>query len=323
MQKKLILIGLVLLFTIAPGFAADETPKQPTDAALEEPAENIGIPVLMYHHVLPESMMADQPYNAALISFESFKMQMKWLKDEGWTALSLEEFHQAMTSEDPLPEKNFVLTFDDGYASNLFFAFPTLNRYGFPAAEFIITANLEEETRKWDGKKLSWKDVEAISSVFSIHSHSHSFHQMEEGRPYLTVRNAEEIQADLDFAWDEIDRHIEPGFRAFAYPYGIASDAAMEVLKNQNVQLAFTTKKGYALKDTDLLLIPRFSITPSVTMSDFMAIFEPERIAAKATEETKAPTDANPAEQESLSDESVIEINASEKQTEKSTPTQE
>lgn len=262
---------LFLLFAIAStGFGLEDEA-----IAKETLASNHQIPVLMYHHILPENQRMALPYNSAIISFESFKEQMAWLKSEGWQALRLNEFYDALRSEDPLPEKSFVITFDDGYASNLFFAFPTLNRYGFPAAEFIITANLEEETRKWEGKKLSWKDVQAISSIFSIQSHSHSFHQMDAGKPFLRSKEQEEIQTDLDFAWAEIDRHIEPGIRAFAYPYGISSETAIEVLKNQNVKLAFTTTRGYVTKTTDPMLLPRFSITPSVSLEDFQSIFIP------------------------------------------------
>jgi peptidoglycan/xylan/chitin deacetylase (PgdA/CDA1 family) len=273
MCKKSILFLLLLISLSTIGFGLED------EIDITEAIENRGqIPVLMYHHILPENQRSTLPYNAAIISFESFKEQMSWLYHSGWTALSLEDFHSALMSDRPLPEKSFVITFDDGYASNLFFSFPTLNRYNFPAAEFIITANLEEETRKWDGKKLSWEDAKAISSIFSIHSHSHTFHQLQDGKPMLTVKTQEEIQEDLDFAWAEIDRHIEPGFRAFAYPYGVASEAAIDVLKNQDVQLAFTTKTGYVTEESDPLLLPRFSITPSVSMEDFQSIFQPKPI---------------------------------------------
>jgi len=307
MQKKLILLCLLLLFNLSVGFAMDEVTEEAIEPIIEENIPSQRIPVLMYHHLLPESMLVDEAFNAAIISFESFKEQMKWLHESGWTALSLEDFHQAMTSQDPLPEKSFVLTFDDGYASNLFFAFPTLNRYGFPAAEFIITANLEEDTRKWDGKKLSWKDAQAISKIFSIQSHSHSFHQMEDGQPLLSIRSQEEIKADLDFAWQEIDRHIEPGLRAFAYPYGVWSEAAIHVLKEQNVQLAFTTKEGYASKDSDPLLIPRFSITPSVTMDDFKAIFEPELHNFQELDNSEESIDKEASHADSPIDEQAVE----------------
>jgi peptidoglycan/xylan/chitin deacetylase (PgdA/CDA1 family) len=252
---------------------------------------NMGIPVLMYHHLLPESMMADLPYNASIISFESFYGQMKWLKSQGWQTLTLDQLHAALESDMPLPDKSFVVTFDDGYASNLYFAFPVLNRLNYTGVEFIITANLEEEIQKWDGKKLSWLNVQAISRVFSIQSHSHAFHQMEEGQALLSIRTEEEIREDLAFAWAEIDRHIEPGIRAFAYPYGVTSPAAVKVLKEQGVSLAFTTQTGYLTKETDPLLIPRFGITPSVTMEDFQQIFgvkppEEESNQDKSSDET-------------------------------------
>jgi peptidoglycan/xylan/chitin deacetylase (PgdA/CDA1 family) len=288
---------LFLFFTIAQtGFGLEDE-----GVTTENMTSNNQIPVLMYHHILPENQRTALPYNAAVISFESFKEQMGWLHQQGWNALTLEELNNALSNEDPLPKKSFVITFDDGYASNLFFAFPTLNRYNFPAAEFIITANLEEETRKWDGKKLSWNDVKAISKLFSIQSHSHTFHQLQDSEPMLTVKTQEEIQEDLDFAWAEIDRHIEPGFRAFAYPYGVASQAAKNVLNNQNVTLAFTTEVGYVTKESDPLLLPRFSITPSVAMEDFQSIFQP-----KLAEESIIGSTSDDQKDENLEQDSEI-----------------
>ena len=282
MLKKSVLFFLLLLSLATFGFGLED------ETAAREIVESTGqIPVLMYHHILPENQRAALPYNAAIISFESFKEQMGWLHNEGWQALSLNELYDLLAGQAPLPEKSFVITFDDGYASNLFFAFPTLNRYNFSAAEFVITANLEEETRKWNGKKLSWNDLKAISKLFSIQSHGHAFHQMQEGVPFLSTKTQDEIKEDLDFAWAEIDRHIDPGFRAFAYPYGIATETTMEVLRNQNVQLAFTTKEGYTTQDSDLLLIPRFSITPSMSIDAFKAIFQPIQIE-ESTSESKS-----------------------------------
>ena len=292
MLKKSILFLLLLLSLATLGFGLED---ETTVTELIE--TNSQIPVLMYHHILPENQRAALPYNAAIISFESFKEQMAWLHNEGWRALSLNELYDLLAGQAPLPEKSFVITFDDGYASNLFFAFPTLNRYNFPAAEFVITANLEEETRKWDGKKLSWNDLKAISKLFSIQSHGHAFHQMQEGIPFLSTKIQDEIKEDLDFAWAEIDRHIEPGFRAFAYPYGIASEAAMTVLKEQNVQLAFTTKSGYATKQSEPLLLPRFGITPSVSLDAFKAIFQPIQAEEFTSESNPDEQTAEQAEQ--------------------------
>src|SRR5262245_40503041 len=51
--------------------------------------------------------------------------------------------------EGKLPERTVVLTFDDGYADNLYQAKPLLERYGVPATVFVTTGAMGQQQEFW------------------------------------------------------------------------------------------------------------------------------------------------------------------------------
>ena len=54
--------------------------------------------------------------------------------------IGLEEFVQARIEHRLPPPKSVVLTFDDGYADNVELALPALERRGFAATLFLVSA---------------------------------------------------------------------------------------------------------------------------------------------------------------------------------------
>lgn len=96
-----------------------------------------GIPVVMYHGVGP-----DRPgwiWNHLLTPLDVFEGQMKALRDNGWTTISLAELHAHVSAGEPVPEKPVVLTFDDGYLDNYILAWPILKKYGHRAVIWMTT----------------------------------------------------------------------------------------------------------------------------------------------------------------------------------------
>ena len=104
-----------------------------------------GIPVVMYHGVGP-----DRPgwiWNHLLTPLDVFEGQMKALKDEGWTTISLAELHAHVSTGAPVPEKPVVLTFDDGYLDNYVLAWPILRKYGHKAVIWMTTDFIDPSPR--------------------------------------------------------------------------------------------------------------------------------------------------------------------------------
>ncbi|HVP56915.1 MAG TPA: polysaccharide deacetylase family protein [bacterium] len=96
-----------------------------------------GIPVVMYHCVSPP-----QPnwiWNYLITPVGLFDEQMRLLREEGWTTISLDLLYSHMAKGTPVPDKSVVLTFDDGYADNWMYAFPILSKYGHHAVIWMTT----------------------------------------------------------------------------------------------------------------------------------------------------------------------------------------
>lgn len=69
-----------------------------------------------------------------------FQEQLTYLKENNWQVISLENFLQGLYDMVSLPEKSALITFDDGYRSNLEIAVPILQQYGYPAVLFVPTS---------------------------------------------------------------------------------------------------------------------------------------------------------------------------------------
>lgn len=97
---------------------------------------------LLYHRV---NIKKDNFYDLT-VSPERFEQQIKFLKDN-YKCLRFEDAWKDV--ETP----SVVITFDDGYADNLTFALPILERYQMPATIFIATGNIDTQFEFW------WDDL--------------------------------------------------------------------------------------------------------------------------------------------------------------------
>ena len=100
-----------------------------------------GIPILMYHHILTPTEKANSPFanaNTTVTTIE-FNGQMQYLKDQGYTTISLLDLESYLNKSKNLPGKSIVITFDDGLISTREYAYPVLKKHGFVAEQFIIT----------------------------------------------------------------------------------------------------------------------------------------------------------------------------------------
>ncbi|GFZ32693.1 deacetylase [Clostridium zeae] len=92
-----------------------------------------GLPILCYHDI-SSSKGSDLVLDPA-----KFKEQMKYLKDNGYFPITLDELYSYLKEDKGIPEKSIVITFDDGYLGTYTYAFPILKEFGFKATIFMIS----------------------------------------------------------------------------------------------------------------------------------------------------------------------------------------
>jgi peptidoglycan/xylan/chitin deacetylase (PgdA/CDA1 family) len=90
--------------------------------------------IVLYHRVV--ELPFPDPYSLC-VSPQHFAEHLEILH-KSWRTLPLQQLAQALYARD-LPYRAVVVTFDDGYADNLYNAKPLLERYAIPATLFVAT----------------------------------------------------------------------------------------------------------------------------------------------------------------------------------------
>lgn len=98
-----------------------------------------GLRILAYHGICADDM-ANQPWVPDhFVTHSIFQAHLKYLTDRA-CVLKLSEAARLL-SAGRLPRRATCITFDDGYANNLYEALPLLEKYSVPATIFIATAH--------------------------------------------------------------------------------------------------------------------------------------------------------------------------------------
>lgn len=231
------------------------------------------IPVLLYHHLLYDEENRNKE-NGAIVSVENFTQQMRYLKDNDYTTITIEQLYDFLYNDEALPPKSILITFDDGYLSNYRYAYHILKEYGFKASIFIITDVISDKERVFFPNALTMLDrisMEASEDVFSYYSHTDTFHGSVRGVSGFTFHDKDLVAADTLKSFESVKSLL-----AFAYPLGMYNDTVIEILTELGVRLAFTTERGYVTPSSNPYQLPRLIISPTHTLQDFKSLIQEE-----------------------------------------------
>ncbi len=215
------------------------------------------------------------------ITPQGFKNQLQWLSENGYHCLSSSEFLAHLTGAKPANERSVVITFDDGYADNWVYAFPSLKKFNFRAIIFVVTKFIQPEGKLRptceEGGKISdtqsaerasegflnWTEIMAMaaSGLVEFGSHTHTHRQFDERRAYLNMNE------ELARSKKEIERRLGQWCGAIAWPWGQFSQDWVGLLLESGYRLAFTTRVGPNMPKSDPFLIRRFKVSREDTAS--------------------------------------------------------
>jgi peptidoglycan/xylan/chitin deacetylase (PgdA/CDA1 family) len=164
--------------------------------------------ILMYHRVIDGSdPLSAYAQSGLTVSPEVFDRQMAFLKCE-YHPTALSHVVERLRSEEPLPPKAVVVTFDDGWRDNYLHAYPILKKHSIPATIFLSTDFIESGKIPWFLKV----GIILSADAFSFERISDVFEKVKAEHP-------DSRSAQL------LDREV-------AYAMGGSTDRLMELLKS-------------------------------------------------------------------------------------------
>ncbi|WP_018625014.1 poly-beta-1,6-N-acetyl-D-glucosamine N-deacetylase PgaB [Kangiella aquimarina] len=225
---------------------------------------------LCYHDVKPHGLTLQQT-DEGTVTTRHLVEHFEWLKDNGYTVVSLDEIIKAKSGQQSLPEKAVLLTFDDGYKSFYTQIFPLLKLYNYPATFAVVTSWIEsEEPVNYGGVKkpaddfLSWQQIREMqqSGLIEIASHSHDMHRGLQANPQGNTQPAattrefssesyetdtafqKRIIKDLKTSYDLIEQNTGKAPRAIVWPYGSYSEYSWSLAQSIGYQQSLVLEQG-------------------------------------------------------------------------------
>lgn len=236
-----------------------------------EAQEDNGIPVLTYHHILRDEENTRFRHTSTTTSVRAFSNQMTWLRDMGYTTLSLYQLEGYVKNRINLPARAVAITFDDGLKSVSRYAYPVLKQYGFSATAFIISSRIKRHPQKWDPKSLQFmsiSELQSIQDVFDVQSHTHFLHRIDGLRhPILLSRSYHNILFDFERSRRALTQ-FNPHVLFLSYPFGGYDQKAVKAAHDAGFHLAVTTVKGKVKPGDNPYLLKRLYILRTDSLED-------------------------------------------------------
>ena len=223
------------------------------------------VPSLLYHKVA--EIPRDAAFRCNYVTPRKFAAQLRYLRAAGFTGISFGQYLAYRRGAASLPRRPIVISFDDGYRSNLEIAAPILRRYGFTATIFVV-AGLLGATNEWDlGERqeplLSASDVQALHAQgFEIQSHTLT-HQ------HLTAISRDHAMHELRESRSRLESIIDDQVSVIAYPWGESNDETRRMCEAAGYACGVVVRRRTNFDDTPLLELRRIGINDDTSFARF------------------------------------------------------
>ena len=232
----------------------------------ESRGESSRVTVLMYHRIGEAHNDWERRYCVSPARFES---HMRALQGAGLRPCTIEQFVAWLDGDAVMPDRSFLLTFDDGFCGVYEHAFPLLAGMGWPATVFLVSGLLGRSDA-WTAAEnpggrtyplLGAREIEEMSKrQFSFHSHTRS-------HPDLRKLSPDALRKELIGSREDLENLLGRPVPYLAYPYGWFDDAVVAAAKESGYRAAFCTQPGFNRRHVDRFRIRRIDVYGTDTAS--------------------------------------------------------
>ena len=217
------------------------------------------VPILMYHGICPD-VVGRHPYFETNTSPELFAQHMRFLRENGYATVDLNEALEAiMTGRNC--QKQVAITFDDGFRDFYTHAFPILAEYGLKATMFIVSDRTNGQRVCLDGKEyMTWQELREVHS-YGVRIGSHTV-----SHPELYQLSRNEVERQIRQSKETIEDELGESIRSFSYPYAFPEhdkkfvERLKGLLLTHGYENGVSTILGTASREHDWFFLPRLPV---------------------------------------------------------------
>jgi len=217
------------------------------------------VPILAYNNF--SKSMGDR--NS--VSEDFFEDQMRYLRDNGYQVIGLDQLLDFMEFKKPLPEKSVAITIDNGWRTTYDIAYPILKKYGFKATLFIYTDFIGNK------KGLEWDHLLELSkNGFDIQSQGKTNRDLTKPDKEDTFRTYyKTLEKELSYSKQVLQEKLKKECAYLAYPYGAGNNLTIALAQKYGYRAAFTTQRGSNPFFTNPYLINRATVNGDDNLAKF------------------------------------------------------
>ncbi|MCL2847654.1 MAG: polysaccharide deacetylase family protein [Firmicutes bacterium] len=241
----------------------------------EEDAQKKGTPliILMYHE------LSDRKCSEHILSPATFEADIKYLSDNGYTSILMQDIINFVENGTPLPAKPVMITFDDGGKTDYTKAYPILKKYNTKAVFSVVGHYLERmynEDGELNGVYVNSTTYAMLremldSGLIEVANHTYRLHSLE-GRKGLKNKSREKyedykivLENDLKKLDGLLEKKLGIVPSTIAFPYGAYSKDTLKIIKELGYKASLTCNEGinYITPETNLYLLKRYNRNPN------------------------------------------------------------
>ncbi len=221
--------------------------------AIANSEEAINVPIIMYHSILKDPARS----NKYTITPSVLEEDLKYIKDNGYTTITISDLISYVYEDKQLPEKPIILTFDDGHYNNYGYLLPLLEKYDMKAVISIVGAYTDKFTQTDEANLnysyLRWKDIKELMDTGRIEFQNHTYDlHSNTGKRIGTKKIKGEtdehyrqvLEEDIIKLQKEFEEYTNYTPQCFTYPFGGISNASLDIIKELGFKASLSCEQG-------------------------------------------------------------------------------
>jgi peptidoglycan/xylan/chitin deacetylase (PgdA/CDA1 family) len=213
------------------------------------------IPVLCYHNIRTHPVREDE----LTISETRLDSQLSYLKNSGYQTISPEQLYNHFKYDSVIPQRSFLITFDDTHKEHYLIAQPLLDKYGFKAVFFIMTICIDKPNYLTTSQI---KELSVRGHIIGAHTWDH---------PNLAKKDSIQWNLEIEKPIFQLEKITGKKVETFAYPYGAWSEKAITELKDHHIKTAFQLL-GKQNKNDPLMTLNRLMVSGKWSGTELLKI---------------------------------------------------